>query len=273
MILENGIAELNNISGLAGGEHFVNVTYNGGKYYAAKNSTEVGFNVTPTDNWKMNITKTERPYGENTTINIELPENVADKNVTIMIGDKPYVVNITNGRATLTVNNLSAGFYMASVNYTGDANYTSKLQKFSVQIVKAKPTVNLTDVGNDVIATVSGNATGNVTFHINGRDYTIDLVNGNATLPNNLTYGNNFVVAVYNGDGNYTDAYAMKNFIVDPITTDMTVDATPSVVVGKNTTKTVTMVNVTDGKVIIEVNGYNYTVKNNSSGVATLVVE
>ena len=53
---ENGIAELNNISGLAGGEHFVNVTYNGGTYYAAKNSTEVGFNVTQTDNWKMNIT-------------------------------------------------------------------------------------------------------------------------------------------------------------------------------------------------------------------------
>ena len=121
---------------------------------------------------------------------------------------------------------------------------------------------------------MSGNATGNVTFHINGRDYTIDLINGNATLPNNLTYGNNFVVAVYNGDGNYTDAYAMKNFIVDPITTDLTINATPLVIIGEGSTVIiVNMTNVTSGSVIIEVNGYNYTVGINSSGIAKLVVD
>ena len=143
---------------------------------------------------------------------------------------------------------------------------------FRVKIVKATPTVTLTQNGTDVIATVSGNVTGNVTFYIRGQNYTVDLENGNATLSNNLTYGNNYIVATYNGDKNYTDAFAVENFEIAIITTDLTVEATPEVMVGKNTTITVTMTNVTGGKVIIEVNGYNYTVEINNNGIATLTV-
>jgi len=269
----NGLAKLS-VSGLAGGTHYVNATYNGCVNYGVKNVTNVEFNVTSTDNWKFTITSVERPYGENTTITISTaPYNVSGKNITITIDNVAYIVNLTNGAGSLTLNNLSVGNYLSEVSYAGDANYSAKSQKFRVKIVQAEPTITLTRVGNDIIASLSGNATGNVTFHINGRDYTIDVINGNATLPNNLTIGNNFIVAEYNGDHNYTSAYAMKNFPVDEIKTDLNVTVTPtSVVVGKNTTITVKMVNVTSGKVIIEVNGYNYTVDINSSGVAVLTL-
>ena len=51
----------------------------------------------------------------------------------------------------------------------------------------------------------------------------------------------------------------------------ISVVGTPEVVVGKNSTIVVTMGNVTSGSVLIEVNGYNYTVPINDK-VATLVV-
>ena len=51
----------------------------------------------------------------------------------------------------------------------------------------------------------------------------------------------------------------------------VSVVGTSEVVVGKNTTIVVTMGNVTSGSVLIEVNGYNYTVPINDK-VATLVV-
>ena len=57
--------------------------------------------------------------------------------------------------------------------------------------------------GTDVIAIVSGNVTGNVTFHIHNSSYTVDLVNGSATLVNNLTPGSSIVLVDYNGDYNH----------------------------------------------------------------------
>ena len=271
--LDEGTAELGNISGLAGGEHFVNVTYNGGVLYAAKNMTNRGFNVTQSDYWDMRITSDEHPYGENTTITIVPNVKLSNKNLTIIIDDVAYVVNITNNTATLTLNNLSAGVHSARVNYTGDANYTAKSKIFRVKIDKAQPTVTLTQVGNDIIATVSGNATGNVTFHMMGREYTLNLTQGNATLSNNLTIGNNYIIAEYNSDGNHSYAIAMKNFVIDPITTALTVNVTPEVIISNNeATIIVNMTNVTAGTVLIEVNGYNYTVAINASGIAKLVI-
>lgn len=162
---------------------------------------------------------------------------------------------------------------MATVNYTGDANYSSKEQKLSIEIVKATPTLDLVEVNGNIVAVLSANVTGNVTFYVNGKPYTENVINGNATLSNDkLIIGNNAITAVYNGDGNYTYAIDIDNFPIDKITTNMTVVATPEVVVGKDTTIVVTMVNVTAGKVLIEVNGYNYTVDINSSGVAKLIV-
>ena len=52
---------------------------------------------------------------------------------------------------------------------------------FHPSIPQATPTITLTQNGTDVIATVSGNTTGNVTFYTRGNEYTIKLVNGNAT--------------------------------------------------------------------------------------------
>ena len=54
--LKNGVAVLDNIAGLAGGQHVVNVTYNGDSRYAPKDKNNTSFMVNPTNNWDMSIT-------------------------------------------------------------------------------------------------------------------------------------------------------------------------------------------------------------------------
>ena len=213
--LTNGAAELNNISGLSGGVHIVNVTYQGDSnhnpYY--KNGTELMVNST--DNWNMRITGDYKPYGENSTFTITVDKDLLGKNLTITIDDVPYVVNFTGHTATLTLNNLSAGRHEGVVSYAGDANYAAKSSKFFPTIPKATPTIVLTQDGKDVIATVSGNSTGNVTFAIGGNEYTVNLTaSRTATLEGKLDYGTNVVTAIYNGDSNYNPVEKRETFDV-----------------------------------------------------------
>ena len=231
--LTNGVAVWENIAGLAGGEHVVNVTYNGGPRYAPKDYNGKVFNVNPAS-WKVDITEVDyKPYGQTTTINItNIPSDFKGKNLTIKIDGISYVVPIVDGKATLRLNNLSAGSHMATVNYAGDANYSEISQVFRPNIPQAVPTIALEEVNGDIVATVSGvNATGNVTFYLNGNEYTIDLTSGRtATLTkDHLIIGNNSIVAIYNGDKNYTSARTVANFTVDKLASTVNVTVVDTV--------------------------------------------
>jgi hypothetical protein len=261
----NGVGVLDNVSGLAGGKHYANATYNGDANYAAKNFTNVEFNVNPTIDWKLTITVDEHAYGENTTVYVTAnPYNVTNRNLTIYIGDHPYVVNITNGVATLTLSNITAGIHESHAYYSGDANYSNKTQKFRLHVVKAQPTVNLTFTNeNKVIANVTGlNVTGNVTFYVNGRNVTVN-VNNNIAVLENLTVGNNSVVAIYNGDMNHFRASSAENYDIDKLESFVNVTANVTVYgdvaeitveVGENQTGFVKVI-VNDEIYIAQLNG------------------
>jgi hypothetical protein len=212
----DGSAELK-VSGLAGGEHVVNVTYNGDSSYAPKDKNNTKLKVNPNTTWDFTITGDYQPYGEYSTITLRnLPQDLGE-NITIKIDDVSYVVQINNvaHTATLKLNNISAGQHSGVVIYAGSLNYEHKEKKFFPTIPQATPTVTLTRNGNDVIATVSGNVTGNVTFRLNGNNYTVNLTGNTSTLVGKLQIGNNTVVATYNGDKNYTKAVAVADYIVD----------------------------------------------------------
>ena len=259
--LTNGVAVLDNIAGLAGGEHVVNVTYNGGPRYAPKDHNGTVFKVNPAS-WKVDITEVDyRPYGETTTINItNIPSDFTGKNLTIIIDGIPYVVPIVDGKATLKLSNLSAGSHMATVNYDGDANYSAISQVFRPNIPQAASTITLEEVNGDVVATVGGvNATGNVTFIVNGEEFTVNLTSGRtATLTkDHLIIGNNSVVAIYNGDKNYTSSRAVGNFTVDKMAS--TVNVTVNNTVYGNTVEIVVQAGENQtGIVEILVNGQTY---------------
>ena len=255
--LTDGVATLV-VPGLAGGSHVVNVTYNGGPRYTPKDLNNKIFTVKPNVDWMMNITVDEEPYGENTVITIStLPYHVDGKNVTVVIDGISYVVNLTNYVGTLTLNNLSAGVHDATVSYVGIANYSSKTQSVHINIAKATPVVTLTQNGTDVVATVSGNVTGNITFHIHDKTYTVVLVNGSATLVGKLDYGTNVVSAKYNGDQNYTTADARATFEVPRLQSLVNVTVSDTVY-GNPVEITVQVGKGQTGSVKIEVNGNTY---------------
>jgi hypothetical protein len=264
------------IAGLDAGIRNVNVTYGGNSLYARGSNTS-SFNVTSTDKWKLNITTEEAIYGQNATFYITVPDNVLNENITITIdGNKSYNVTLKGGKGNFTLDNFTAGMHYATATYQGDARYSEKSSTAFIHIGKENPLINLTRLDNgDVVAVLTGNGTinGTVSFYVNGEKHTFDVINGNATLPASyLPIGNNTVLASYNPDSNHNHVEIGKNFTVDKITTDLTVNATPKVVLGQNTTIIVNMTNVTEGTVLIEVNGYNYTVEINSSGIAKLEI-
>ena len=229
----------------------------------------------------MHIDGNYGKYGENSTITISVPygdDGLLKENLTITIDGVPYnvTINSTTGNATLVLNNLSAGRHSGTVSYEGDDNYAGKTSNFFPSINQATPTVTITHEGGNVTATVSGNATGNVTFHVFNADgtlheWTITLNDEHqAIFEDVLKIGFNSVTVEYNGDQNYTTRTNVTQIFIALTTTNLTVNATPvSVFEGNNVTINVTMVNVTTGRVLIEVGNYNYTV-NIVDGVALL---
>ena len=275
--LINNIAKLENISGLIAGLHEVNVTFNGGSIYAPKDKNGTHFSVTPTDNWKINITVSANNYGKNTTFYVLLPNDTLLENIILIIENVQYIVNLTGGKGNLTLNNISAGMHDVVANYTGDIKYSGKINSTQFYINKSTPQISLIRLENgDIVASVSDNATGNVTFYVNMVPLTINLTNGNATLlKGNLSIGNNDVIAIYNSDGNHTTAIAIRNFEVAKYNAviDKIVVPVVNVTVGSDVTVDVVMGNVTGGFVVVELGGHNYTVDINGSGVARLVVK
>ena len=276
--ITNGIATLTDIAGLKAGQHEVNVTYNGNERYASKDKNGTIFHVLPTDDWTLDIDVEAHKYGEDTIITVTLPEN-AKENVTLEIDGVNYTVKLTDGVGELRLNNLSAGLHEVNAYYPGDENYTNKSSSDKFIIDQATPAIAINTttakVGENatVNITVSGNATGNVTIYVDGQMFERTIVNHTVSLNvTGLASGNHNVVVFYKGDQNYTSNINSTSLLIVKNSSDLIIVATPeSVVVGKNTTITVTSVNVTSGNVIIEVNGINYTVAL-SNGVAKLNV-
>ena len=228
--LTKGVAVLGNITGLAGGRHVVNVTYNGGPRYAPADKNNTFFMVNPTDKWDMIINGDYKPYGENSTITVTLPSDVRAKNVTIMIDGVSYVRNVVGNVATLTLNNLSAGVHIANVSYAGNVNYSAKVKEFTPVIPKAVSILTVIQNGTDLIAIVTGpngeNISGNVTFRLNKGIYTINITGNNATLHDKLVIGDNYVYIGYNGNENYTTAEHTDIYTVGKFNTTIIVNAT-----------------------------------------------
>ena len=248
------------------GQYVVNVTYPGDEVYALKYNNGTKFNVKATNDWVLNLDVAANPYGQETTFTVTVPSNIATKLVNLTIDGEYHPVTIDDdGTGTLILRNLSGGLHTVIANYTGDSRYVSKTNSTNFLVEKASSTTALTqNADGDVIATVTPtNVTGSVTFYINGREYTVNLVGNTATLDkNNLTIGNNTILAIYNGDINFTSSKDSKNITVAKNTAYVNVTATNETY-GKASEITVKVPTAQEGYVTITVNDtlVNVTVK------------
>lgn len=86
-------------------------------------------------------------YGEDAIFKIKVSGNythIPTGNVTVIINDKKYSINLTNGLANLTVTNLTPGTYSIKIVYEGDSDYAKVFYYCNYTVNKHPTTLNIT---------------------------------------------------------------------------------------------------------------------------------
>ena len=171
------------------------------------------------------------------------------------VGD--VTVSLVNGTAVISIPDLFAGDNTLSVVYSGDDKYNPVEDSVNITVnpkekVGSNINVSVEDIVEgevaNVIVTLLGDATGNVTVILNGESKVINIndttvcgLNGVLSMLvtyNDLVADNYAVVAVYSGDGKYNLSNATATFEVakapkENATMNVSVD---SIVEGENAT-------------------------------------
>ena len=262
----NGIANVK-VSGLKADTYDVAVKYSGDNNYndAVATSSFTVSKVDPT----MDVTVDGIVFGEDLTVEAVLPADATGK-VVIVVDGTSYTANITDGKATQVVKDLTAGYHTVGVKYGGDDKYNDVVVDGFVIVDKAQPVLGvvIADVnyGNEfaIEATLTGvNSTplnGNVIVTVNGKFYVVNVTDGKGTLTGvKLAAGTYGFTAVWAGNDNYAAVDENGDFKVNKLNSTVAVNA-DDIKVGENATVSVNVPSDATGNVIVTVDGKDYTV-------------
>ena len=233
---------------LAPGDYSISASY--------KNET-VTNNVT-VKRIDFNVTADDAVYGENTTF-----KAVFDKNVTGCVnftidGKLSAVVNITDGEAIFATDSLNAGSYTLRAFYTNE-HFSSAAKSSSFTISKADSALSF-DISNviageDAIITVhlSPNATGEVTFILDGNETVKQVINSTAVLEVlNISGAGHEIKIIYGGDGNYNVKSLNDTFYIKDLRSDVKI-STSNIIYGNALHVKVTVSENATGNVTVTV--------------------
>nr|WP_304159533.1 Ig-like domain repeat protein [Methanobrevibacter smithii] len=262
----NGMANVE-VSGLKADTYDVAVKYSGDNNYndAVATSSFTVSKVDPT----MDVTVDGIVFGEDLTVGAVLPADATGK-VVIVVDGTSYTANITDGKATQVVKDLTAGYHTVGVKYGGDDKYNDVVVDGFVIVDKAQPVLGvvIADVnyGNEfaIEATLTGvNSTplnGNVIVTVNGKFYVVNVTDGKGTLTGvKLAAGTYGFTAVWAGNDNYAAVDENGDFKVNKLNSTVAVNA-DDIKVGENVTVSVNVPSDATGNVIVTVDGKDYTV-------------
>ena len=262
----NGVVNVK-VSGLKADTYDVAVKYSGDNNYndAVATSSFTVSKVDPT----MDVTVDGIVFGEDLTVEAVLPADATGK-VVIVVDGTSYTANITDGKATQVVKDLTAGYHTVGVKYGGDDKYNDVVVDGFVIVDKAQPVLGvvIADVnyGNEfaIEATLTGvNSTplnGNVIVTVNGKFYVVNVTDGKGTLTGvKLAAGTYGFTAVWAGNDNYAAVDENGDFKVNKLNSTVAVNA-DDIKVGENATVIVNVSSDATGDVIITVDGKDYTV-------------
>ena len=262
--IENGVASVT-VSDLEAGDFTVAVKYAGdNNYNGATGSAEFSvLKITP----DMDVTVDSAVFGEDLSVVAVLPADATGE-VVITVNGKDYSVVIENGVASATVPGINAGYYTIVVKYAGDNNYNAVDVTKGVNVAKADAALNViinnVDYGNvftvNAVLTGVNNAplTGDVIVTVNGKDYTVNVVNGKGNVTGvKLAAGSYDFAAKFAGDNNYNAVSDSGKFNVNKV--DSAIDvAVSDIKVGEDAVITVKLLSDATGNVTVNVNGKNY---------------
>ena len=257
------------ISDLAVGTYNVTASFVGDESQGMATAVFKVSQLTP----DLNITVNNIIFGEDLTVEVNLPADATGE-VIITVDGKNYTVTIKNGKATQVVKDLTANNYTISVKYTGNNKYTPIEITKNISVAKADSNiaVNVNDikVGENATVTVNifSDATGNVIITVDGKDYTVAIVDGKAVKTIADLKANNYTVTVkYAGDNNYNPNQNTTKFTVSKIS-DYNMNITvPEFKEGVNSTISVVLPKDATGTVTVEINSKKYTA-NVTNGIA-----
>ena len=196
-------------------------------------------------------------------------------NGTLYLGDDKGTFWIigSDGKLLDSCNFGSAIVGMPAMDKTGNI-YIGTKNTFYVLTSKMESNISVDvqniNVGDNatIIATLPANATGNVTFTVNNKEYIVAIENGSAKLNvENLLSGTYDVLVRFMGDNNYLPSENNASFIVSKVPTNMNI-AVDNINVGEDAVINITLPNeISKELVSVTIDGKSYTVLiNNGKG-------
>ena len=225
-------------------------------------------------NPELSVSASDINVGDAATVNIVLNETISG-DVLVSVGGANYTVTAVNGRASLTVADLSAGTYNVKAIFAGNEQFKNAVATAAFKVNKLPAPAIVIDAldsvpeGSDLNVRVSISGADGIVY-INNKES--ELFDGVATATiYNVTSGDLLINVVYPGDGRYLNASNSKMVNVyaklDPglsvSVSDINYgdDATVNIVLNENI----------NGNVSVSLGGADYTV-NAVNGRASLTL-
>ena len=235
------------LTGLNNGNYTVNLEYLGDETYPYSNKTiefTVDKYVPQNSTAKVNVSVDDK---NNVKISVDVTPNDAEGNVTVIVGDKEYVLPLVNGKANMTISDLDPGNYTVKAKYSGDDKYlpsTSKSVSFTVNKLKDDVVLSAPDVvkyfnGSERLYVYLTDSKSNklsgqiISITFNGVKYNRTTnENGSVSIAVNVNSGVYQILVEYAGNENYS---AMS--VNSTVTVKSTVNGTDVVKVYRNATQ------------------------------------
>ena len=260
--LINGIGKLT-LAGLMKGNYTVNATFSENDRYLSSisNSQNLTVNekIVPASATVMTVEVADVTYPENSTAVISL-SGMANGTVTISIDGKVYqTADVENGTAQISLGRLSAGVKNLTANFTStDGVNTNATVITKILVKQAASEISIDISGYDVKITLTEGASGNLTVYINNIKNEIIYSGEEIVLSNVLKIGNNTVVAIYDGNENFTSSKASNETAIPKKSSSVIVTA-DNITYGSDAVITVEVGENQTGYVTVTLNGRNYT--------------
>ena len=263
-------------SNLGAGDYSVVASYEGDNNYKASNST-AKFNVAKADA-NLDVSIADVDYQNIFTIEAVLTGiNGAKLTGDVMVSINNillFTVKVVDGNGTFAGDTLIVGSYNFTARWAGNDNYNNIKSEgvFKVNKIDSNITVNADDikVGENATVTVnvSSDATGDVIITVDGKNYTVAIVDGKAVKTIADLKANNYTVTVkYAGDNNYNPNQNTTKFTVSKISDyNMNITVPGDVKVGEDAVIIVNVPKDASGNVTVSVGKdvYNAVISNGS---------
>ena len=173
--------------------------YSGELSYTAVNfknaSKTVSFKVIP-EKSDLTVAIGNITYGEKAIFNVNVSSNgkaVSGGYISVSVGDFTNRTEVIDGHATLSITNLDAGTYYASVNYIGEGKFSDESADCRFSVAKKTVTITASDktyvinYGGKYSVTVQNAAGEKVKFTFNGKQIGSAVTDENGTAEITLT--------------------------------------------------------------------------------------